>query len=232
MAKALGKKTASENEKALASLRYGMIISSFLYVILRVAWRAFPPTFFQTAVYLITMAPTLFLYFYLESIGTPKRDSTGKVITSGEDLNQAGGLMEVFWDVIYVTWICQIGSSLFGDWFWWLYSSASLSLQLLLRSEHPFDKRALSALQIPLYGIYKGYTLAFGPPFGSGSSQPIANESADAVDAPSSGAVAGTAGAAKTKEGLSNRQAKFQKRQEKFEASQKKQAAGGRPLRT
>jgi len=206
MAGALGKKTASENEKALASLRYGMIISSFLYVILRVAWRAFPPTLFQSAIYLITMAFTLALYLYLESIGTPKRDSTGKVISSGEDLNQAGGLMEVFWDIIYVTWACQVGSSLFGEWFWWLY------------------------LSIPLYGIYKGYTLAFGSPFGSGAAQPATDGSTNVAEVPTSG---NTTGAEKTKDGLiSNRQAKLQKRQEKFEASQKKQAAGGRPLRT
>ncbi|KAG8990066.1 hypothetical protein FRB94_004019 [Tulasnella sp. JGI-2019a] len=206
MAKALGKKTASENEKALDSLLYGMIISSFLYVILRVAWRTFPPTVFQAAIYSITLAPTIYLYFYLKSIGTPKRDSTGKVISAGEDLNQAGGLMEVFWDIIYVTWACQIGSSLFGDWFWWMYSS------------------------IPLYGVFKGYTLVFGSPFASGSAS-SAESSGGATEGLASGA-AGAAGAEKPKDGLSNRQAKLQKRQEKFEASQKKQAAGGRPVRS
>lgn len=95
-----------------------------LYLILRVLnpWKTFPPTFYQTLVYIVTLLPTLFLYQLLHSMGTPRRDASGTLISFGEDLNQPG-LMELYWDVIYVTWSCQVGSSLFGDRFWWFYAS-------------------------------------------------------------------------------------------------------------
>lgn len=75
-------------------------------------------------IYVLTLIPTLFLYRYMHAIGTPKRDASGTLISAGEDLYQPG-LTEYCWDVIYVTWACQVGSPIFGERFWWLYAGVS-----------------------------------------------------------------------------------------------------------
>ena len=33
------------------------------------------------------------------------------------------GITEWCWDIVYITWACQVGSALLGEWFWWLYLS-------------------------------------------------------------------------------------------------------------
>ena len=69
----------------------------------------------------MTAFPEFVLFHHLSSIGLPRRDpTTGTLIAAGEDLAQPG-VTEYCWDVIYVTWICQVGSSLFGEFVWWLY---------------------------------------------------------------------------------------------------------------
>ena len=64
---------------------------------------------------------------YLVKIGTPKKDPSGMLISSGEDLNQAG-MTEWCWDIIYVAWACQVGSAAFGERFWWLALVVSYSV--------------------------------------------------------------------------------------------------------
>ncbi|KAG8932986.1 hypothetical protein FRC03_012929 [Tulasnella sp. 419] len=142
MANASAKRTAADNEKALKNLRYGMMISSAIYVLLRFVLPFRPVQgLTQPIIYVLTLIPTLVLYRHLHSIGTPRRDqSTGALISAGEDLSQAG-LTESCWDVIYVTWFCQVGSTLLGDWFWWFY------------------------LAIPAYAVWKLYTSVLGPLF-------------------------------------------------------------------
>lgn len=77
---------------------------------------------------------TVFLYLFISNSGTPKRDIQGNLISPGSDLNQAG-LIEWSWDVLYITWFCQIGSSILGERFWWLLSV------------------------IPCYAIYKAWSM-------------------------------------------------------------------------
>jgi hypothetical protein len=85
-------------------MKIGMLVSSVVAVLFRVLFRRSMLTSKSSvALYAATYAPTFFLSRYLESIGTPKRDSTtGVLITSGEDLNQPG-LIEYCFDVLYVT---------------------------------------------------------------------------------------------------------------------------------
>lgn len=49
--------------------------------------------------------------WYLEKIGRGKK----------EDINSAGGLMEMMWDVVYVTWGCFLIVSIFGEKGWWCW---------------------------------------------------------------------------------------------------------------
>ena len=80
---------------------------------------------FSIIIYVLTLAPSIFLYLFLVRAGTPRRDASGILISPGDDLNQAG-LTDWSWDILYVTWACQVGSSLFGEWIWWLYLVVSV----------------------------------------------------------------------------------------------------------
>lgn len=63
-------------------------------------------------------------------------------------------------------------------------------------------------MQIPLYGAFKLYSLAFGSPFSAPKVSAEAEVKPITTEAP--------------KDGMSNRQAKMQKRNDKIEAMQKK----------
>lgn len=123
MAKATTKRTASQNETTIKNLKIGNLIAGVLSVLLRVLFRRSMLTSKSSVfLYAITFAPMWMLSSYLEKIGLPKRDPTTKaVVSSGEDLNQSG-IMEYCFDIIYVTWACQVGTGIFGDKFWWLYA--------------------------------------------------------------------------------------------------------------
>jgi len=105
------------------------------------------------ALYILTFFPAFFLSNYLVKIGTPRRDpTTGTLISYGEDLRQAG-VTEWCFDIVYVTWICQVGSGILGDWVWWLY------------------------LVIPLFAVFKLWTSVISPMvLGRSDSSPAAEE--------------------------------------------------------
>lgn len=95
---------ASQNENAVKNLRLGMLIPTVLHILLRLLFRrsSLPPSKGSLAIYIITFLPIFLLSRYLEKIGTTKRDASGTLISSGEDLSQAG-ITEWCFDVIYVT---------------------------------------------------------------------------------------------------------------------------------
>ncbi|KAJ3723254.1 hypothetical protein EV361DRAFT_879584 [Lentinula raphanica] len=141
MANASAKRIASQNEATVKNLRLGLFIPTLLSFILRFLFRrdSLPPSKGSLALYLGTFFPAFFLSRYLTQIGTTRRDpTTGTLISYGEDLNQSG-LIEWAFDVLYITWACQIGSGAFGEWFWWLYTV------------------------IPLYAIYKLWVSVISP---------------------------------------------------------------------
>jgi len=123
MANASAKRIAQQNEAAVKSLRLGMIIPTIISLVLRFLFRrgSLPPSKTSLAIYIVTFFPSLFLSNYLIKIGTPRRDpTTGTLLSYGEDLNQSG-VTEWCFDILYITWSCQVGSGAFGDWFWLLY---------------------------------------------------------------------------------------------------------------
>ncbi|KAG0702363.1 hypothetical protein DFH29DRAFT_922043 [Suillus ampliporus] len=147
MAHGAAKRIAQQNEQALRNLKLGMFIPTLLSAVFRLLFRrsSLPPSKGSLAVYVVTYLPALFLSRYLERMGTTRRDpTTGALISSGEDLNQPG-VTEWCFDILYVTWACQICSGAFGDWFWWFY------------------------LIIPLYAGYKLWSNFIGPMLGRSS---------------------------------------------------------------
>ncbi|KAH7344934.1 hypothetical protein B0J17DRAFT_637615 [Rhizoctonia solani] len=161
MANASAKKVAAQNEVAIRNLQMGMLIANALYWLLRLLLRgpllARGPTF----LYILTFIPTVVLYRHLTSIGLPRKEpKTGALISPGEDLNQSG-ITEWCWDIIYVTWGCAVGSSLLGNWVWWLY------------------------LVIPGYAALKIYTKFIGPMFFNKPGSAPAEETPAAPTGPS-----------------------------------------------
>jgi hypothetical protein len=95
--------SAAQNEVAIKNLKLGMLIASVLSILLRALFRRGSLTSIPSVLlYAITYVPTFFLSRYLTTIGQPKRDATGALVSPGEDLNQPG-LTEYAFDVIYVT---------------------------------------------------------------------------------------------------------------------------------
>lgn len=79
----------------------------------------------------MTAIPEFVLFRHLSTVGSPRRDpTTGALIAPGEDLGTPG-VTEWCFDVIYVTWACLVGSSLLGEFVWWLYLSVSRNLVVL-----------------------------------------------------------------------------------------------------
>ncbi|EGO01661.1 hypothetical protein SERLA73DRAFT_177080 [Serpula lacrymans var. lacrymans S7.3] len=157
MAKGSQKRIAGQNEKAVKNLRLGMIVPTILSIVLRLIFRrsSLPPSKGALAIYILTYLPALFLSRYLENIGTSRRDpTTGTLISSGEDLNQSG-VTEWCFDILYVTWGCQIGSGAFGEWVWYLY------------------------LVIPLYAFLKLWTSFISPMVLGRSSAPPSEETTE-----------------------------------------------------
>jgi len=171
-----------------------MLIANGLYFLLRFILpnRSFPPTMRQLVLYLMTAFPEFVLFRHLSSVGLPRRDpTTGTLLSSGEDLGQQG-VTEWCFDVIYVTWACQVGSSLIGEFVWWLY------------------------LSIPLYAFFKMYTSFLAPMLGMGGGGGLL--SSPGITAPVSAQTTGngtTTSNGTTKDGeapLSKKQQKMQKK--------------------
>ncbi|KAF8897318.1 hypothetical protein BD779DRAFT_367157 [Infundibulicybe gibba] len=141
MANASAKKIANQNESAVKTLKLGMIVPTIISLILRLLFRrsSLPPSLGSLAIYVATFFPAFFLSNHLVKIGTTRRDpTTGTLISYGNDLNQPG-VTEWCFDILYVTWACQIGSGAFGEWFWWFY------------------------MIIPLYAVFKLWTSVISP---------------------------------------------------------------------
>lgn len=121
-----------------------MLVPTILHILLRLLFRrseSLPPSKWSLAIYTITFIPTFLLTSYLQKIGTVKRDASGQLISSGEDLSQPG-MTEWALDIIYITCmfyctlkdfsltgndagVCQVGSGALGEkvWYFWLIVS-------------------------------------------------------------------------------------------------------------
>jgi len=136
-ANASAKKTAAQNEDALRNLTRGMLLAPLLALLLRLLLgQSVIPSKTSSVLHVLTAVPLVILYKHLYSIGSPRRDPiTGALIGSGEDLHMSG-ITEWCWDIVYITWACQVGSALVGEWFWWLYLSVRAYVVKGIQSAH------------------------------------------------------------------------------------------------
>ena len=114
---------AQQNAEAIKNLRLGLLVSCALSLLLRLLLNraALRPTSAAFWVYALSLVPSVFLSRYLQRIGSPRRDpTTCALLAAGEDLPRPG-IIEWAFDVVYITWACQVGSGAFGAWVWWLY---------------------------------------------------------------------------------------------------------------
>jgi len=139
MAGASAKKIAAQNEGYIKNLRLSFAIVSILSLAIRIFLRRLDVTSVKQWIGVsFPFIPSVALYRYLVRLGTPVRDGSGTLLNPGSDLNQSG-ITEWCFDILYLTWICQVGSAIFGKWFWLLY------------------------LAIPGFASYKLWTSALGP---------------------------------------------------------------------
>ncbi|KAH9938454.1 uncharacterized protein B0H18DRAFT_1205689 [Fomitopsis serialis] len=159
MANASAKRTAQQNAETIKNMNLGMLLTGALSLLLRILFRkgTLSPTRISFWLLVLSYVPSIFLSRYLERIGSPKRDpTTGTLISSGEDLGRPGVIEYASMSStspvrLHVTHplaqpmfcfclgVCQIGSGIFGEWFWFLY------------------------LIIPVYAGYKLWTLVISP---------------------------------------------------------------------
>ncbi|KAI0751429.1 putative opsin [Daedaleopsis nitida] len=191
MANASAKRVAQQNAETIKNLRLGMLVSCALSLVLRLFVRrsALRPASLAFWLYALSLVPSIFLSRYLERIGSPRRDpTTGALISAGEDLSRPG-IIEWAFDVVYITWACQVGSGAFGQWVWWLYLVVSCLISLY------------SLLAIPLYAMFKLWSSVISPMMGFGRGASAAPADSDT--------------GAETKETVSKRQEKLRKRSER-----------------
>ncbi|KAK9457215.1 hypothetical protein V1511DRAFT_520228 [Dipodascopsis uninucleata] len=136
MAGASQKRRAQANVVALKNMHVASMVINGLYLLSYFVLHR--PRSLKT--YLIFSIPAWIIQYQLEKIGRPKYSTlNGALVTAGEDLNQPG-LTEWLFDILYVTWGCDILGVIFGrGWVWFLYSL------------------------IPLYSFYKAYTSIIVP---------------------------------------------------------------------
>ncbi|KAI9428682.1 hypothetical protein H4582DRAFT_2107612 [Lactarius indigo] len=149
MANASAKRIASQNEGAIKNMLYGQLLCNLIPMIIRILFRGQTLRDSKKAVifYSLSLALSQFLYQHLKKLGTPRRDSTGNLVSSGEDLNQPG-MTEWMFDILYIAWFAQVGTAVFGEWLWWIY------------------------LVIPTFVIYKLWGLISPMVFGRSSALP------------------------------------------------------------
>ncbi|POS73382.1 hypothetical protein DHEL01_v208232 [Diaporthe helianthi] len=130
MAQKAKKDRAKSNAESLKGLHIGAATVNGLFLLwtLLISSRSL-------WVYVLLSIPSFACEFALEKAGRPSFDpSTGALRSSGEDLS-APGLTEYMWDVVWVTWACQVLVMFFGNWLWLVWAV------------------------VPAYGAYKGYGL-------------------------------------------------------------------------
>ncbi|KAL5530640.1 hypothetical protein ACEPAF_6898 [Sanghuangporus sanghuang] len=142
MANAAAKKSAAQSEKALKNLKYGMVISNALSILLRLLRSRGIFSLPFGIVYILLVLSyfvEVFIFYFLLKSGTPVRDAKGNVVRPPSvELANPGYFCEWLFDVLYITWACQIGSALISEYVWWLY------------------------IAIPGYVIYKVGPMAYG----------------------------------------------------------------------
>ncbi|KAF8435605.1 hypothetical protein BGX38DRAFT_1274878 [Terfezia claveryi] len=139
MAQKAAKQVARRNATSLNTLHVTSLCIHVYFIIYRLLLHRRSATTSTYTKYILFSLPALLIEAYLEQISRPKyaAGNAGDLRRAGEDLD-AKGLMEYLWDIIYVTWGCLVGVTVFGEWVWWLWTV------------------------IPVYAVYTGISMFMG----------------------------------------------------------------------
>ncbi|KAK0546560.1 hypothetical protein OC846_005207 [Tilletia horrida] len=110
MAKGAAKKAASSNASTSQILLIGFALSNAAQLLLRFGLFRSTASISLFLLYASTQAVALFLWSQLHSMGR-----------QGVNLSEQGGLTPYLFDIIYVTWFCNVGAALISDKIWYLY---------------------------------------------------------------------------------------------------------------
>lgn len=122
MASGSTKKLAVANTKTLNQLHLITLIINVISIFVIFVFKR--PSSYKP--WLILSIPSFIIEYNLEKSGRPKYVTEGsgvqKLIRSGDDIHQSGGLFEYFFDVVYLTWGFNILMIVIGsNKIWWLY---------------------------------------------------------------------------------------------------------------
>ncbi|RLV93148.1 Late endosome and vacuole interface protein 10 [Spathaspora sp. JA1] len=121
MASQSSKKLATANTKTLNQLH--MISAGVNVLVILAIFILHRPASFLP--WLLLSIPSFVLQYNLESSGRPqyvKEKGYDKLVKSGQDIHQQGGLFEYFFDVVYLTWLFDLLMIIFGsNKVWWGY---------------------------------------------------------------------------------------------------------------
>lgn len=149
MAQKAKKDQAKANSLALRNLHLGSLLTNALFLLSHFFLR---PR--SLLLYGLFVLPSLLCQYALERSGRPRyKPGSGQLLSAGEDL-AASGLTEYMFDLVWVTWACQLLVILVGDAGWFLWAA------------------------IPAYGAYLASRLFL---FAKGSFSPSAPEPAPAA---------------------------------------------------
>ncbi|KAJ3430466.1 transmembrane protein [Anaeramoeba flamelloides] len=117
----MGKKGAKKqiliNNKIKKRLLYTMLISNLFYIIFKLVLR-FKKTSKWCFVGLIVSDVAYFLCKkFIWGYGKPIFDQQGRVIDGGKDLSETGGMIQYFFDIIYITAFVHVTAT-FHSAFW------------------------------------------------------------------------------------------------------------------
>lgn len=113
MANAAAKKLAGTNAKELEKLhKISLAVFGAALILNYIRGRSLRPLFFYSI-------PEMVMEYIIEKNSRPKYVD-GQLVNPGGNINQSG-LTEYMLDVIYMSWICQCISILFGSRAWWLF---------------------------------------------------------------------------------------------------------------
>jgi len=119
MANAAAKKQKQKNEITIKNLQRISVIIYIFYLLMRVgvynesfSYLHWGGLIFFTVIYLVT-------YNGIVSLAAVEYDTQGELTYGGADL--AGkGIVEYYFDLIYITWFVQV-ATVWSDWFWLIY---------------------------------------------------------------------------------------------------------------
>ena len=135
--------------------RVALIAINVVFLLVRCVYQNDSMTGWMWVMVLLQMAIHWLCWGRLCSVAKPIYDGDGKLLSGGSDVHY--GISEYFFDAIYLGLTAQIGSMLYSDSFFWL------------------------DVLIPIYAVYKLWTMFLKPWFFRGSSSPV--DQLNALDA-------------------------------------------------